>query len=612
MLFRALPLTGFLCLVCTAPSVVAAPQLRLRIPDQLTIPIWVAQGSNGPANLADPRCATHRQANLVFFGYNQGDGTLQIQADGGSHSWLGAQVGAVAPCPFDSSKSCTPVQVVLNTASLPAGTVTGAVQVRAAGALDAPQSVPVTVHVGSDVTESVKLYVPPSAGAGDSFDFQTPCGSAPSITAAGSFLRISSSNLGSFRHLHEHRLQALNGSGLANGANSGTLFIAGSSFAPDNRSVPVTLTVTTQPIAQLNTTSLTIPAAQGHAPGDQFIVASNRGQGTLALAAAEVSTASGGNWLTVQDAGNNILAVKANLDGVAPGLHRGTVRVNSNAANSPQQVQVLLNLEPERPPAAYFQGIINNQTTDFEGPRRLVVSPGAIGALFGEQLAFSLAQASAIPLTTELAGTKVRWSNLDGSSAFESPLFFVSSGQINLQVPYELTAGQKKLQVIRNGQAGNEITVQVESRAATLPSIGIGRYGIIINATRSTASAVSLPLPRGTPLGGGFIAEPARPRDILTIFATGLGPVSPSVSSGALPPSGQLAQASEMPIVNFGRLPFGPLSEPSFVGLSPQFVGLYQVNVEVPIDAATNENTWVRLEYTDGRLSNTVEIAVER
>jgi uncharacterized protein (TIGR03437 family) len=583
-------------LVWTA-SAVAAPQLRLRVPDELTRPVWVTPGSNGPTN-------------LVFFAYNNGDGTLNVEADGGPYTWLGAQVGAAAACSFDAGKSCRPITLVLNTASLPAGTVNGIVQVRAPGALDAPQSVPITVHVGSNVPQSNNFYVPPREGAGDSLDFQTPRGPAPTLTAAGSFLRVSSSNLGSFRNLHEHRVQAFYQAGLANGANNGTIFIEGSSFAADNRNVPVTLNVTSQPISQLAASTVAIPATVGHAPADQYIVATNRGEGTLTLAAAEASTDSGGNWLSVSDLGNNILAVKANVDGLAAGLYRGTVRVNSNAANSPQQVEVLLTLKAEGPPAPFFEGIISNATTDTSSTRH-VLSPGTIAALFGEQLSFGLESASAVPLPKEMAGTKVVWTDLNGGSMMESPLYFVSPGQINLQVPWEITVGTKKLQVIRDGQAGNEITVQVDSRSATLPAIGIERYGAIINATRSTGNTASLPMPSEFAIPG-FRTEPARPRDVLTIFATGLGPVSPAVTTGAAPPSNETVYATDIPIVNFGRLSFGPLADPLFVGLSPGFVGLYQINVEVPVDAATNENTWVTLEYPDGRRSNTVEIAVER
>jgi uncharacterized protein (TIGR03437 family) len=183
---------------------------------------------------------------------------------------------------------------------------------------------------------------------------------------------------------------------------------------------------------------------------------------------------------------------------------------------------------------------------------------------------------------------------------------------VNLQVPWEVTPGTKKLRVTRGGVAGNEITVQVDTRSATLTAIGIGRYGAIINASRSGNGVASLPLPAGTAVGPGYRAEPARPRDVLTIFATGLGPVAPTVNTGAAAPASPTSNGLDIPIVNFGRLAFGPLADPLFVGLSPGFVGLYQVNVEVPVDAATNANTWVTLEYPDGRRSNTVEIAVER
>jgi uncharacterized protein (TIGR03437 family) len=557
----------------------------------------VTAGANGPSN-------------LTFFAYNDGDGQLNVEADGGFYSWLGAQVGAPAPCGNRPGKTCTPITLVLNTAALPAGTVTGVVQVRAPGALDAPQTLPVTVHVGGNVPENINFYVSPHDGSGDSLDFQTPRGNAPNLTSAGSFLRVSSSNLGSFRVLHEHRVQAFYQPGMPTGPANGSVTVAGSSFAADNRVVPVTLTVTSQPISVLSSPVMTIPATQGHTPGQQFLVASNRGDGALAVSGVEAATDSGGDWLAVQNAGNNIIAVQANIDGLEPGRYRGTIRVDSNAANSPQQVEVFLALEPERPPTPAFHGIISNATTDVDNPRRLILSPGSIAALFGQQLSFGLEQASAIPLPTELGGTRVVWTNLDGGGAVESPLYFVSAGQVNLQVPYQVTPGQKKLQVFRDGQAGNEITVEVQSRSSTLPAIGIARYGIVINATRSTGGTVSLPLPRGTNLGPGFVAEPARPSDILTIFATGLGPISPSVPSGALPTG--LTMATDVPIINFGRLVFGPLADPSFVGLSPQFVGLYQVNVEVPVDAATNNNTWVTLEYPDGRRSNTVEIAVER
>ena len=592
MFRRVLPLTAFLCLVWTA-SAVAAPQLRLRVPDELMRPIWVTAGSNGPTN-------------LVFFAYNDGDGTLSLEADGGSHAWLGAQIGAAAPCSFDATKSCTAVTVVLNTAALPEGTVRGAVQVRAPGALDAPQSVSITVHVGSNVPASINFYVPPRAGAGDSLDFETQRGPAPFLTAAGSFLRVSSSNLGSFRNLHQHRIQASYDSSLANGPNNGTIFIEGSSFAADNRAVPVTLNVTTQPISVLSASTMTIQATQGRAPLQQNIVASNRGDGALSVSGAPVSTDSGGDWLETEIVGNVVGVRAVNLDGVAPGLYRGTVRIDSNAANSPQQVVVFLDLRAEGPPTASYRGAVNGATFNAGTP----LAPGTITSLFGQQLSFGFEQSTVLPLPREMGGARVVVSNVDGGSPVDAPLFFVSSGQLNFQIPYETTPGTKKIQVFRDGVAGNEITVQIDTRSAGLFRLGIGEYGAVVNGTRSTASVVELPIPAGTPVPAGFAARPARPGDVLVFFATGLGPITPNVPTGEAPTV--QTNAVDVPIVNFGRSPFGPLADPVFVGLSPGFVGLFQINVPVPVDAPTDVRTRVTLEYPDGRRSNTIEVAVER
>jgi uncharacterized protein (TIGR03437 family) len=121
---------------------------------------------------------------------------------------------------------------------------------------------------------------------------------------------------------------------------------------------------------------------------------------------------------------------------------------------------------------------------------------------------------------------------------------------------------------------------------------------------------VSLPIPSSTAVAPGFSAQPARPGDVLVFFATGLGPITPNVATGEAPTA--QTNAVDVPIVNFGRSPFGPLADPVFVGLSPGFVGLFQINVAVPVDAPTDARTRVTLEYPDGRRSNTIEVAVER
>ena len=50
---------------------------------------------------------------------------------------------------------------------------------------------------------------------------------------------------------------------MAANSYNGTLTISGSTFTPDNKAIAVTLDVTTQPIAQSSSTSLSFNIAQG-------------------------------------------------------------------------------------------------------------------------------------------------------------------------------------------------------------------------------------------------------------------------------------------------------------------------------------------------------------
>jgi uncharacterized protein (TIGR03437 family) len=64
------------------------------------------------------------------------------------------------------------------------------------------------------------------------------------------------------------------------------------------------------------------------------------------------------------------------------------------------------------------------------------VAPGTWIAIFGTQLAPSTATASAVPLPTRLNGVSVTF------GAIPAPLLFVSPGQINALVPFELLSCQ--------------------------------------------------------------------------------------------------------------------------------------------------------------------------
>ena len=77
-------------------------------------------------------------------------------------------------------------------------------------------------------------------------------------------------------------------------------------------------------------------------------------------------------------------------------------------------------------------------------------------------------------------------------------------------------------------------------------------------------------------------ANPAQPGDVLIIFVTGIGDVSNQPPSGAAALGSPLATANLTPTVTVG----GAQSQVFFAGLAPFFVGLGQVNIQLPSDFA--------------------------
>lgn len=192
------------------------------------------------------------------------------------------------------------------------------------------------------------------------------------------------------------------------------------------------------------------------------------------------------------------------------------------------------------------------------------LAPGSLASVFGIGFVDTPASASAIPLPISLGGISV---TVGGVPA---PLLFVSSKQINFQVPWTLPAGSADLVVTTAGTALNTFPVQI---AAVNPGIFTLQFGI------GQAIAINTDGTLVGPTGSisGLNTHPAKPGDTIVILATGLGAVTPTVGSGAA--SGDtLRNTVTLPTVLIG----GKSANVSFSGLSPQFVGVNQLNVVVP------------------------------
>jgi uncharacterized protein (TIGR03437 family) len=294
------------------------------------------------------------------------------------------------------------------------------------------------------------------------------------------------------------------------------------------------------------------------------------------------------NWLTVfptTGTAPSTVQVTANSSKLAAGQYTGSVRIdanaNSNANNSPQTLNVTLAVGTPLVPSG---GVVNGASF----AANTAVGPGGIASVFGSNLASSITAASTLPLPTSLGGVQVL---LNGT--VKAPLFYVSPTQINLQVPVEATGTSATLLVNNGGLQGNTVTVPLASEAPgifTTASSGSGQAAVL-NADSSVNSG-SNPAPTGTQV---------------SFFATGLGVTVPAFTTGQVGATQEpLNRTVQQPVVTIGGVP----ATVQYSGLAPSFVGLYQVNVVIPLGLASNPSSPVQITI-NGKTANAVTIAVK-
>lgn len=242
-------------------------------------------------------------------------------------------------------------------------------------------------------------------------------------------------------------------------------------------------------------------------------------------------------------------------------------------------------------------------------------SPGGLASLYGT-FETELAIAETIPLPRVLGDTvQVRFLVDDAAQAAAStgrknqaaqlelpaPLLFVSSTQINLQIPWEVDAdaGTVTAIVSVNGVDGDpvELPIAPVSPGMFTADFGPGR-AIAINPDGSLAQ----------PLGSLGNSRPAVPGETLQFLVTGLGVTSPVGVSGAnsFDMEGNFVRRDtvQQPTVLIGGVE-APLV---FSGLSPEFVGVFQINATVPDGVAPGDQVPLVIEI--GGLSSRDDVTM--
>jgi uncharacterized protein (TIGR03437 family) len=221
------------------------------------------------------------------------------------------------------------------------------------------------------------------------------------------------------------------------------------------------------------------------------------------------------------------------------------------------------------------------------------ISPGSWVSIFGERMADGTGLANSVPFPNTLNGTQVALGDIP------LPVLYVSAGQVNALIPYSLSASTNHpLLIQRNGTSSVPLDVTV---ADVLPAIyttnqsGKGQGAILIANTGLLAA----------PLGAFPGSRPVQRGEYLEIYASGLGTVLNRPADGAAAPAG--ATTLMTPTVTIGGV---QATNVIYSGLAPGLVGLYQVNVQVPVGVPTDDAVEV-VVAVGGNSSNTVTIAVQ-
>ena len=102
----------------------------------------------------------------------------------------------------------------------------------------------------------------------------------------------------------------------------------------------------------------------------------------------------------------------------------------------------------------------------------------------------------------------------------------------------------------------------------------------------------------------GKVNSEARRGEVLHIFGTGLGAVTPGVDDGVPAASQPLSKGAALPNVFLGGRQLSVL----FSGLAPGIAGVWQIDATIPADAQTGPEIPLMVEY--GLTSNVVMVAV--
>ncbi len=182
-------------------------------------------------------------------------------------------------------------------------------------------------------------------------------------------------------------------------------------------------------------------------------------------------------------------------------------------------------------------GALNTASYALSGLPNGGLAQGSMIAIFGRNLGpAAIAQASSFPLPKTLGGTSARLSA--GGSNYDLILTYTLASQVGAIIPSNTPVGTAQLTVTYNGQASANFAVNIVRSS----------FGIFTSNQGGSGPAIGQNFNSQTDQPINSILSAARPGQTITLWGTGLGPISGDDAAGAAP--GDLGTAVEVLVGN--------------------------------------------------------------
>jgi uncharacterized protein (TIGR03437 family) len=239
-------------------------------------------------------------------------------------------------------------------------------------------------------------------------------------------------------------------------------------------------------------------------------------------------------------------------------------------------------------PILYFRGTYNAASYAPFGLPNAAIARGSVFSVFGENLGPAKSPALVFPLSPTLGGVSI--SVTQSGVVTQAYPIYVSEGQINAVMPSTVTAGLATLRLTYQSNKSNAVTIQIANSSPGIFAVSTGGYGpgVVYNYVSASNQPIN------------SLEAPGAPGQIVTIWGTGLGPVT--FPDNVAPTAGNVTTTVT---VSIGGQP----AVVTYSGRAPCCAGIDQIVATVPKNAPLG--CWVPVWINAGGVvSNTATMAI--